>query len=162
MPARSLRRTSSVASQRPRTPADAQALKRFTTQRRRDTQPELAIRRLVHAKGLRYLVDAPLPLKGVRRRADLSFTRARIAVFIDGCYWHSCPIHATQPKANAEWWAAKLAANQLRDRDTDGRLEDAGWIVLRIWEHELPADAADKVELAVRTRLTVVGRDRYR
>jgi DNA mismatch endonuclease (patch repair protein) len=120
------------------------------SQRRASTDPELAIRRLVHAAGLRYRVDAPLPLPGLRRRADLLFSRARIAVFVDGCYWHSCPQHATTPKANAAWWAAKLAGNVARDRDTDQRMFEAGWTVIRIWEHEDPADAADLVIRRVR------------
>lgn len=82
------------------------------TQPSRDTRPELALRRLVWSEGLRYRVDHPvLP----RRRADLAFTRARVAVFVDGCFWHSCPEHATKPKNNAEWWEAKLAANIVRD-----------------------------------------------
>lgn len=127
-----------------------QALRRMQSQRRASTDPELAIRRLVHAAGLRYRVDAPLPLPGLRRRADLLFSRARIAVFVDGCYWHSCPQHATTPKANAAWWAAKLAGNVARDRDTDQRMFEAGWTVIRIWEHEDPADAADLVIRRVR------------
>ncbi|MEP7023016.1 MAG: very short patch repair endonuclease [Actinomycetota bacterium] len=114
-------------------------------QHRSDTKPELAIRRLVHARGLRYRVDAPLPIAGVRRRADLLFSRAKVAVFVDGCYWHSCPEHGTRPKANATWWADKLAANMQRDRDTDRRLGAAGWAVVRIWEHEDPAAAAEQI-----------------
>jgi DNA mismatch endonuclease (patch repair protein) len=90
------------------------------------------------------------PIKGVRRRADVVFTRSRVAVFVDGCFWHACPIHATWPKANADWWRAKLKANVERDRDTDRRLGDAGWSVVRVWEHESAADAADRVEDAVR------------
>ncbi|MGI9822194.1 very short patch repair endonuclease [Agromyces sp. Marseille-Q5079] len=113
--------------------------------KRRDTSTELAVRRILHARGLRYRVDyAPLP--GLRRRrADIVFTRARLAVFIDGCFWHGCPEHATHPKRNAEYWGPKLAANIERDRDTDRRLQEAGWRVLRFWEHE----AADDVALAI-------------
>ncbi|WP_082164331.1 very short patch repair endonuclease [Mycolicibacterium obuense] len=85
-----------------------------------------------------------------RRRADIVFTRARIAVFVDGCFWHSCPKHGTSPKANAEWWREKLEMNVKRDRDTDSRLRAAGWTVIRIWEHEDSADAAAKVIAAVR------------
>lgn len=117
--------------------------------KRRDTSTELAVRRELHARRLRYRVDfAPVP--GLRRRADIVFTRARIAVFIDGCFWHGCPIHATSPKRNADYWGPKLAANIARDRDTDRRLTDAGWLVVRIWEHQAPVDAADLIELAVR------------
>ena len=77
------------------------------------------------------------------------FPRLRIAVFVDGCFWHSCPVHKTVPKANREWWVAKLAANEARDRETDARLEEAGWTVLRLWEHEAAGAAADAVERAV-------------
>lgn len=119
-------------------------------QKRSGTKPELAVRRLLHARGLRYRVDFKLPVPGVRRRCDVAFTRARVAVFVDGCWWHRCPLHATTPKANREWWIAKLNANVARDRDTDARLSEAGWTVIRAWEHENPADIADRVEAAVR------------
>ena len=120
---------------------------RFRRQRARDTAPELALRRLLHARGLRYRVDvAPLP--GLRRRADLVFTRARLAVFVDGCFWHRCPQHGASPRNNAEWWRDKLDRNVQRDRDTDQVLSDSGWQVLRVWEHE-PADlAAERVHAA--------------
>ena len=109
----------------------------------------MAVRRLLHAQGLRYRVDAPLPIEGVRRRADLLFTRAKIAVFVDGCYWHACPVHGTAPKANREWWSDKLSVNVARDRDTDVRLQELGWTALRIWEHEDPAHAAARVAAAI-------------
>ena len=119
-------------------------------QARRDTKPELAVRRAAWRRGLRYRVDvAPLPK--MRRRADMVFTKAKVAVYIDGCFWHSCPEHATTPKANRDWWIEKLAANVRRDRDTDERLQAAGWTVVRIWEHEDPERAADRVEEAVRS-----------
>lgn len=121
-------------------------------QRGRDTKPELALRRELWRRGLRYRVDVS-PIRGSRRRADLVFTRARVVVYVDGCFWHSCPTHATVSKANREWWAAKLAANVARDRDTDALLEEAGWQVVRIWEHEEPASAADCVQRAIRQRL---------
>lgn len=115
--------------------------------RRRDTSPELAVRRLLHADGFRYRVDfAPL---GGRRRADIVFTRRRIAVFIDGCYWHGCPEHATHPKRNADYWGPKLAGNIVRDRETDELLRKAGWLVLRYWEHETPRAVAGAIEEAV-------------
>jgi DNA mismatch endonuclease (patch repair protein) len=107
----------------------------------------MAIRRLLHARGVRYRVDAVLP--GMRRRADLVFSSARVAVFIDGCFWHGCPEHGTQPKTNAAWWAEKIAANAKRDRDTDQRLTADGWTVLRVWEHEVPEVAAARVAEAV-------------
>ncbi|AOW93741.1 very short patch repair endonuclease [Rhodococcus sp. WMMA185] len=118
---------------------------RMRAQRRRDTAPELSLRRELHRRGVRYFVDRA-PVKGIRRRADLVFPRRKVAVYVDGCFWHSCPEHATFPKNNAKWWAEKLAGNVTRDRDTDARLEDAGWTVVRVWEHENPAAAADRVQ----------------
>jgi DNA mismatch endonuclease (patch repair protein) len=102
---------------------------------------------MLHARGLRYRVDAVLP--GMRRRADLLFTSARVAVFIDGCFWHGCPDHGTQPKSNAAWWAEKIISNVKRDRDTDQRLAAEGWTVVRVWEHEAPAMAAARVAAVV-------------
>lgn len=120
-------------------------------QRRRDTKPELAVRRAVHALGLRYRVDvAPIP---GRRRADMVFTRAKVAVYIDGCFWHGCPQHATEPKANREWWREKLGRNRERDADTDRLLTAAGWLPLRIWEHEVPELAAKAIADVVRDRM---------
>jgi DNA mismatch endonuclease (patch repair protein) len=81
-----------------------------------------------------------------------------VAVFVDGCFWHSCPEHATYPKANQEWWAAKLAGNVARDRDTDARLGLAGWTVIRIWEHESAAEAADRIELVLDTTAHIVNK----
>ncbi len=127
---------------RPRT--DAATSARLSKQRRRDTGPELALRRELHRRGLRYFVDRA-PLKGLRRRADVVFPRRKVAVYVDGCFWHSCPVHATSPRNNAQWWTDKLAANVIRDRDTDARLDAAGWTVVRVWEHEAARDAADKV-----------------
>lgn len=126
---------------------------RFRRQKTRDTAPELALRREVHARGLRYLVDAA-PLPWLRRRADLVFTRARIAVFVDGCFWHSCPQHATSPKSNAQWWRHKLERTVQRDRETDRALELAGWVVVRVWEHETPEQAAGRVVAAWAARRT--------
>ncbi len=104
----------------------------------------MELRRLLHAAGLRYRVDFP-PIKGLRRRADIVFTRQKLAVFVDGCFWHSCPDHATQPTSNADWWRDKLERNRDRDRETDRLLSEEGWRVLRIWEHEDPHEAVDKV-----------------
>lgn len=117
-------------------------------QRRRDTEAEMAVRRLVHAAGLRYRVDMR-PLSSVRRRADLVFTRAKVAVFIDGCFWHGCPEHGSFPKANAAWWRDKIGRNRARDMETDAELERAGWTVVRAWEHEDPKAVAEKVLGAV-------------
>lgn len=125
-----------------------QVRRRMKQQRRRDTAPELELRRTLHRRGLRYRVDVAV-LPGVRRRVDIAFSARRVAVFVDGCFWHRCPTHGTQPKANQEWWRAKLDRNVWRDRDMDEQLAAAGWTVVRIWEHEAPAEAADRVEAAV-------------
>lgn len=120
--------------------------------RGRDTAPELELRRAVHALGLRYRVSER-PLKEVRRTADLVFTRAKVAVFLDGCFWHGCPVHHTVAVTNAGFWADKVTTNRRRDRDTDRRLADAGWVPLRVWEHEDPLEAAQRVAALVRDRL---------
>jgi DNA mismatch endonuclease (patch repair protein) len=121
-------------------------------QRTRDTKPEMEVRRLLHAAGLRYRVDA-LMLPGLRRRADIVFRPARVAVFVDGCFWHGCERHGNlRPKANGWYWPDKIAGNRERDADTDRRLQEAGWVVVRAWEHESPAQIARKVERLVRSR----------
>lgn len=120
-------------------------------QGRRDTKPELAVRRAVHRRGLRYRVDRS-PVAGIRSRADLVFGPTRVAVYVDGCYWHGCPIHATTPKSNREWWEQKLAANAARDKRATEALEGAGWLVLRFWEHEDPEVVAGAIEATVRAR----------
>lgn len=104
--------------------------------RRADTQPELVLRRALHARGYRFRKDYRLDLDGGRVRPDVAFTRARVAVFVDGCFWHACPEHGTRPASNAWYWAPKLARNVERDRTADALLAKAGWTVVRIWEHE--------------------------
>lgn len=137
-----------ISASRP-TPIDVTTSRRMSRQRTRDTEPEMLLRRELHRRGLRYRVDAALP--GLpRRRADILFTRARVAVFVDGCFWHGCPEHKTSPASNGEWWAAKLAGNVARDRETDDHLCSLGWTVLRIWEHEDIEHAATDIERAVR------------
>lgn len=118
---------------------------------RRDTECEMAVRSAVHRLGLRFRVGWPLP--DTRRSADLAFVSPRVAVFVDGCFWHGCPRHATRPKANAAWWRAKIEANVRRDRDTDQRLKALGWKVLRFWEHESAQVAAQAIARAVRSRV---------
>lgn len=127
---------------------------------RRDTPCELAIRSAVHALGLRFRVD--WPLLGTRRRADFVFIRARVAVFVDGCFWHGCAEHGTWPKANAHWWRNKIETNVRRDRNTDALLQASGWKVLRFWEHDEAARAARIVMRAVngRHRRSLEGRGR--
>jgi DNA mismatch endonuclease (patch repair protein) len=117
----------------------------------RDTAPEKAIRSALHNRGLRYRVDVK-PLKNLNRRADIVFRSAKLAIFVDGCFWHGCPIHGTQAKANAEFWQLKIEQNQERDANTNDRLEDAGWKVIRVWEHEDPIEAAEKIHQFVRER----------
>lgn len=117
---------------------------------RRDTAPELAVRRELHGRGLRYRVDYPLPMAR-RRRADIAFTRLKIAVFIDGCFWHSCPLHGTSPSRNSDYWLPKLSRNMARDAETTQMLTDAGWLVLRFWEHETSSSVADSIETIVRS-----------
>ncbi|CAA9520005.1 MAG: Very-short-patch mismatch repair endonuclease (G-T specific) [uncultured Thermoleophilia bacterium] len=118
--------------------------------RRRDTGPERALRSELHRLGLRFRLHRRLA--GLRREADVVFGPARVAVFIDGCFWHGCPQHATWPKANADFWRTKIETNRRRDADTDERLAGAGWEVVRIWEHEDPAEAARLIAARVRAR----------
>jgi DNA mismatch endonuclease (patch repair protein) len=121
--------------------------KRMSRQRRRDTGAEQVLRSALHALGYRYTVDSPLP--GLtRRRSDLTFSRRRIVVFVDGCFWHRCPQHGTLPKRNSDWWAKKLERNVERDVETNTQLEASGWRVVRIWEHE-PVDLAVAKVVAV-------------
>lgn len=117
--------------------------------RGRDTRPERALRSAAHALGLRYRVGAR-PLPKVRRTADLVFTRAKVAVFLDGCFWHGCPEHFRPAKLNEGFWTTKITDNQKRDQDTDHQLAEAGWTVLRVWEHEDPVDAAARIASLVR------------
>ncbi|WP_093477387.1 MULTISPECIES: very short patch repair endonuclease [unclassified Streptomyces] len=119
--------------------------------RSRDTTPERLIRRLVHAKGLRYRVAAR-PESALRRTADMVFRPAKVAVFIDGCYWHGCPEHYVSPKTNPGYWSDKVARNMARDRDTNERLRAAGWLVLRFWEHQSAEECSEAICQAVISR----------
>jgi DNA mismatch endonuclease (patch repair protein) len=116
--------------------------------RRRDTAAEELLRAELTRLGLTYLVDEP-PLPGLRRRADIVFPDERIAVYVDGCFWHGCLTHGTWPKANAEFWRGKIEANRNRDADTSERLTREGWRVMRFWEHDDPVKAALAVAQAV-------------
>ncbi|MGP3971366.1 very short patch repair endonuclease [Streptomyces sp. 6N223] len=113
--------------------------------KRRDTRPERAIRSLLHAAGRRYRVDVRLDLEGAKPRPDIVFTRARVAVFVDGCFWHCCPEHGRQPGVNGGYWGPKLERNIARDRAADGALSAAGWAVVRVWEHEAPEEAVKRI-----------------
>ena len=132
-------------------PSSKSVSHRMSNTGQRDTPAEMKIRRRLHAMGLRYRVDIPV-LKRLRRRPDIVFTKARVAVFVDGCFWHGCPEHGTWPKRNAEFWRDKIETNRRRDRDTNERLEAAGWKVIRVWEHEDPEEAAERIASAVRER----------
>ena len=123
--------------------------RRMQAVRRRDTVLEMRLRSALHRMGFRYRVDRS-PLPGQKRRADLVFPTERIAVYVDGCFWHGCPIHATWPKTNADWWRAKLEANRARDASTDAQLRDHGWTVVRVWGHEPVQDAVERVADEVR------------
>ncbi|GAB2878564.1 very short patch repair endonuclease [Nocardioides pacificus] len=118
--------------------------------RRTGTKPEMALRSALHATGLRFRKDYRLDLGNVKPRPDIVFTRAKVAVFVDGCYWHCCPDHGTQPNVNSDYWRPKLARNVERDREHDRALTEAGWAVVRVWEHESPGVAAARIFNAVR------------
>lgn len=121
------------------------------TVRLRDTGPELALRRELHRLGLRYRLHRPI-VPGVRRRPDIVFGPKRVAVFVDGCFWHGCPKHGTMAKANRSFWSDKIRTNRNRDRDTDSRLKREGWWIVRVWEHEAPENAARRVARALSAR----------
>lgn len=126
-------------------------------QKSRDTKPEVVLRKALHRRGMRYRVDAALPGMG-RRRADVLFTRAKVAVFVDGCFWHRCPLHGVAPKSNAAWWETKLGRNVARDLETNEHLTTLGWTVLRFWEHENMEVAAARVQdVLVRRRREQMG-----
>ncbi|WP_405113487.1 very short patch repair endonuclease [Micromonospora sp. NBC_01405] len=135
-------------------PLDAATSARLRRQPRSSTKPELSLRRELHRRGLRFRVNHPA-LPG---RPDLAFTRAKVAVFVDGCFWHRCPQHGTIPRNNREWWQAKLDRNVARDRAKDVALAELGWIVLHVWEHEATDAAADRVQAEWRRRVTTIGR----
>ena len=111
----------------------------------------MAVRRAGHALGLRYRVSVR-PEPNLRRTADLVFTRARVAVFVDGCFWHHCPEHFRPASRNSEFWERKITANRLRDRETSELLTEAGWLVIRAWEHEDPGEVAARIASTVRDR----------
>jgi DNA mismatch endonuclease, patch repair protein len=114
----------------------------------RDTAPELALRKELHARGLRYRVCYPVPdMK--RRTIDIAFPRLRLAVTVLGCFWHGCRDHKTIPTSNKAWWQAKIRRNQERDAETSQHLLRSGWCVVTVWEHETPLDAANRVEAAL-------------
>lgn len=150
------RRRASAASPTGEVPADSwasspEARRRMQANRARDTKPEVALRRALHARGLRYRVQAR-PTKEIRNRIDITFGPARVAVDVRGCFWHACPTHATKPKTNALIWAEKLERNAERDNELAERLAAAGWHLEVVWEHEDPLIAADRIKAIVNSR----------
>nr|WP_091678675.1 very short patch repair endonuclease [Amycolatopsis marina] len=119
--------------------------------RSRDTKPELRLRSALHKRGFRYRVGVR-PVRSLRRTADIVFGPARVAVMVDGCFWHGCPEHYRPSSVNAHWWRTKIEANIRRDRETDGALRQADWLVVRIWEHEPVEVAVERVVEAVARR----------
>lgn len=132
-------------------PSSEAVSRRMQRQRRRDTEPELELRRQLHAAGLRFRLGVRVP-GFPRRTIDVAFPKQRVAVFVDGCFWHACPEHGTWPEANGGWWRGKLTGNVARDRETDAALRDAGWEVVRVWEHTEVAEARAVVTAAVDRR----------
>ncbi len=124
--------------------ATPESRRRMQRVRQRNTSAEMALRRALHARGLRYRVQVTV-LTNPRRVADVAFCGLRVAVFVDGCFWHGCPVHATWPKQNADFWRAKIETNIARDSDTDERLRTNGWHVIRVWAHEEPKIAAERI-----------------
>lgn len=130
-------------------PSSHEASLRMARVRQKGTDAELSLRRELHARGLRYRLHVPLLTKP-RRVADIVFASARVAIFVDGCFWHGCPEHASWPKSNAQFWRDKIETNRARDADTDRRLRASGWRVVRVWSHDDAGDAAERIEDIVR------------
>jgi DNA mismatch endonuclease, patch repair protein len=131
------------------TPSSPEASRRMAATRGTNNRVDRLLRSALHRRGLRFRIQQKL-IPGSKRTVDIVFSRARLAIFVDGCFWHACPIHCSQPKSNAEWWARKIWQNVERDHDTNERLRALGWRVLRIWEHEDPTEAASRVVDAYR------------
>ena len=135
-----------------RPPASSEGVRqRMRRQRARNTEPELALRRELHRRGLRFRVHRRC-LDGLRRTVDIVFGPTKVAVDVRGCFWHGCPEHAVPPKANAAWWQEKLQANRRRDDETEAAMTESGWAYVVVWEHEDPTEAADRVERLVYER----------
>lgn len=133
-------------------PSNLCARETMRANRRSGTQPEIALRSELQRRGLRFRKDLPLKLEGGRVRPDVVFTRAKVAIFVDGCFWHCCPEHGQIPKANRSYWEPKLARNVERDRRNDAVLRDEGWEVLRFFEHISVERAAEEVVDTVKSR----------
>ncbi|HML39854.1 MAG TPA: DNA mismatch endonuclease Vsr [Bellilinea sp.] len=132
-------------------PSSFAAKRRMEAAKPKDTLPEIKLRAALKELGIDFEVDVK-PIEDLKRRADILFREDGIAVFVDGCFWHGCPIHGTQAKANAEFWTEKIKRNKDRDVDTNQRFEAAGWTVIRVWEHEYPIEAAMKIAEIIERR----------
>ena len=127
-------------------PVNPTSTKKMKANRRVDTKPEVHIRSLLHQRGLRFRKDYPIKLLNGRTvHADIAFTKRKIAIFVDGCFWHLCPLHGTLPKSNRHYWIPKLKENQKRDILTTRALQDIHWHVLRFWEHDTPTHIASEI-----------------
>ncbi|MFZ0495846.1 MAG: very short patch repair endonuclease [Methylocella sp.] len=131
-------------------PSSHEASLRMARVRQKGTDAELSLRKELHARGLRYRLHVPLLTKP-RRVADIVFSGAKVAIFVDGCFWHGCSEHASWPKSNAQFWREKIETNRARDADTDRRLQTSGWRVVRVWSHESAGEAAERIKDIVRT-----------
>jgi DNA mismatch endonuclease (patch repair protein) len=130
-------------------PTSRDVSKRMRANPRRDTKPEVLVRSALQRTGLRFRKDLPIRLPERIVRPDIVFTRAKLAVFVDGCFWHRCPEHGNMPRANSYYWRPKLERNVERDEEVNVALREAGWHVLRAWEHEHPASTARRIEAAL-------------
>jgi DNA mismatch endonuclease (patch repair protein) len=139
-------------------PSSAAVSRRMSLQRTRNTGAELNLRRILHRNGFRFRLGRQ-PVASVRCRPDLVFGPDRVVVFVDGCFWHGCPDHPSWPKANSEWWRDKIERNRRRDQETRAKLTDAGWVVVQVWEHEEPSDAAARVSGVVRRARSLGGKE---
>jgi DNA mismatch endonuclease, patch repair protein len=149
MDARSAHRRLSDARRRGYAVPAEQRSSNMAAVKRSDTKPELALRKALHSQGYRFRKDYPIRVSGYLIRPDIAFTRKRLAVFVDGCFWHRCPSHGQVPATNTSFWSAKLEANESRDRTQDRLLLESGWHVLRIWEHQSVEDGLEMVTTAL-------------
>lgn len=133
-------------------PSSNEVSKRMRRNLRSGTRPEIALRSELHARGLRFRKDYPLRLADRTIRPDVVFSKTRVAVFVDGCFWHCCPLHGTKPRVNRDYWGPKLDRNIARDRLVSKLLDDEGWVVIRAWEHEASEDVAQRVVEAIAER----------
>lgn len=132
-------------------PTNEAVSQRMRRNRKVDSKPEVALRSMLHRRGYRFRKHLPVRTAERLIKPDIVFTRTKLAVFVDGCFWHCCPSHGTQPRANTDYWGPKLARNVARDKAVNKALKDAGWRVIRAWEHDDPRDVADRVERALAT-----------